>query len=650
LSRFGGGQVAATALRGRVLERLGAELEWTVGDHDDSFVSWTAGPATTFFCVEDGPDGAPDLGVFRVFTPVATVGDVAAALTRCNTLNAYATTNRWMIAPGSYEDAEAEMIWIGCSFVVGPHNQAALETFVTRCVQEQIATATAGMTSGLAEQLGGKPCILENEDDRHREETGWSEVVRHSQNVVEPGKNKRADDLAVRLQGAFLSLRGEMLAEGRGAWYSPEPDSYPLSCEMPANWSGYEEDIRWIPGQSGPPMAGVKAHLTAWGDLGNGLLITMSPPGYSAGSDDVANQLNRLDEHARGATHFVGAWTGHQHDLIYLVFLPAALLEQDIAWPVVMREILLTFARQAQLARHVVIEPDARRILDGGAVQPAGLEASLRPHGLAWGETGEGRNPAASYLDGIYHLLVGDDSDWACPAANGLTWWPYQQAREITVIPPDDAPAPVREPVLIRISTEVGTAVPVAPQALTAIAKRNASLAESALVLRDDGTLVLTSQLALDVAIGAAGANKSKPAPASTVTVTAAAAAAAAPTVTVTARAAAAAPTVTVTATATPAAAPHTATASNVLIIFSGSSIPNSAPFVVNSSAVTAHYNYGCSAFGSSGNFIADMVSGSPSIASYDDQSIANDSAPAAARPPRSTRRTRGAPTTRSQL
>jgi len=57
---------------------------------------------------------------------------------------------------------------------------------------------------------------------------------------------------------------------------------------------------------------------------------------------------------------------------------------------------------------------------------------------------------------------------------------------------------------------------------------------------------------------------------------------------------------------------------------FSGSGIRNSASFVVNSSTVTAHYSYDCSAFGESANFIADMVSGSPSSLSYDDQSIAN--------------------------
>jgi hypothetical protein len=137
--------------------------------------------------------------------------------------------------------------------------------------------------------------------------------------------------------------------------------------------------------------------------------------------------------------------------------------------------------------------------------------------------------------------------------------------------------------------------------------------------------------LFVGVAIGSAGAAKSKPAAAPTVTVTAAAAAA--PAVTVTKRVAAA-PTVTVTSTATaaapaaaapaPASSPHTAPASSVLISMSGSGIQNSAPFVVNSSSVTAHYSYNCSAFGQSGNFIAELISGSPSSGDYDDQSIAD--------------------------
>ena len=496
MSLFGGGRVAAIALRGGVLDRLDAEPEWTDGDHDDTVICWAAGPATTFFCVEDGPDGAPDLGVLRVFTPVATVGDAEAAHKRCNTLNTYATTSRWMIAPGSYEDTDAEVISLGCSFVVGPHNQAALETFVTWCAREQIATATAAMTSGLAEHLGGKPCILDHVNASYRGAREWPEVVRHYQRVVAPGKDKAADDLAINLQAAFLSLRDEMLAEGRGAWYSPEPNSYPLSCEMPANWFGYGEEIRWdTEHSSGPPAARVKASLTTWGDLGNGLLIMMLVP--AAHARDV-DRLNRLDEQARGATHFVGAWAPFKDDAVYLIFLPSAMLdEQDIAWPVVMREILLTFARQAQLARRVVLDPATQMRLDGGTVQPVGFEASLKPHGLAWGETGEGRNPATWYLDGLYRRLVGEDSDWACPAESGFTWWPYQQAQTIAAVLRDDPGAAITGVVRIRVATDVRANVPATPGALIAIAKRNASLAESALVLRDDGTLVLACQLVM---------------------------------------------------------------------------------------------------------------------------------------------------------
>ena len=60
-----------------------------------------------------------------------------------------------------------------------------------------------------------------------------------------------------------------------------------------------------------------------------------------------------------------------------------------------------------------------------------------------------------------------------------------------------------------------------------------------------------------------------------------------------------------------------------MLITLSGTGALNSAPFRVTSSVVTAHYSYNCAAFGSQGNFIADMVSGTPAGAN-DDQPIAN--------------------------
>jgi hypothetical protein len=65
-----------------------------------------------------------------------------------------------------------------------------------------------------------------------------------------------------------------------------------------------------------------------------------------------------------------------------------------------------------------------------------------------------------------------------------------------------------------------------------------------------------------------------------------------------------------------------------VLLNFSGSGIENSAPFLVNSSQVTVTYNFNCSSFGSSGNFIADLEYGNQTSMNSDDQPIANQLAP----------------------
>ena len=61
-----------------------------------------------------------------------------------------------------------------------------------------------------------------------------------------------------------------------------------------------------------------------------------------------------------------------------------------------------------------------------------------------------------------------------------------------------------------------------------------------------------------------------------------------------------------------------------VLLNMTGSNIQNSAPFTVNSGTLTVYYTYDCSSQGT-GNFIADLISGSPGSLSYDDQSIANE-------------------------
>jgi hypothetical protein len=65
--------------------------------------------------------------------------------------------------------------------------------------------------------------------------------------------------------------------------------------------------------------------------------------------------------------------------------------------------------------------------------------------------------------------------------------------------------------------------------------------------------------------------------------------------------------------------------ASAVSFTFSGSGIENSAPFNVGSGPLTVSYTYNCSSFGSSGNFIADLLYGNQSSLNSDDQPIAND-------------------------
>lgn len=65
-----------------------------------------------------------------------------------------------------------------------------------------------------------------------------------------------------------------------------------------------------------------------------------------------------------------------------------------------------------------------------------------------------------------------------------------------------------------------------------------------------------------------------------------------------------------------------------MLIQFSGSGARTSGLLLVNTPAVTVAYGDDCTSAGGSGNFIADMISGSPSSANYDLQGSASESGP----------------------
>jgi hypothetical protein len=500
VSLFGGGRLAAAALRGRLLELLGAEPEWTTGDHDSPVMAWKSGPATTFFHVTAGAAGTPDLGMLRVYTPVAWVGNGNAARDVCLDLNANATTVRWSVAREADASGEyGEELQLSSAFVIGPHNQAELETFALWCVREQIAIATAHLRDGsVAEAVAGQSSSytgFPGGDDR----ADWHEAVFFYERVVLPGAELQSEGLADELQAAFRALRDAMFEEGTSAWFASSDDP-PLTCEMPFTWQPYPNRTITRMAEEQLPTALVQATLDDHPDLGNGLRIAVWVPRDPAGNVAQAiNALNRLDTEVPASTHSLGGWTMTEKAPACVIYLPAAFAGSVANLPLVMREILLTLARQALLARRVLLPSDERSPEDYGAGLGLAVSADPAatfvrgPHGLAWGETGEGRNPAARVLDQIYRKCVFTDSEWADTRIDGFTWWPYRQAQDITAT--QRGTEDTRQGVTIRISTEVRRSVPVTDESLLAVATLNAELTQSALVLRDDGRLDLACRL-----------------------------------------------------------------------------------------------------------------------------------------------------------
>jgi hypothetical protein len=502
MATFGGGQMAAATLRARVLEFLGAEPEWITGDHRDRVMTWTSGPARTIFEVQEGAANAPDLGVLRIWTPVAEIGNAAAARTLCNSLNLYTTTNRWTVASTWLEPDGAEVLQVNCAFVVSPGSAAVLEDFTLSCVREQIAIATAKMTDDIADLVGGIPCRFAGPSGSFRDE--WHEVVYYYDRVIGPDRDLPATGLLRGLAVAFEGLKREMFAEETGAWFSAGGvDADGFTCEMPFAWAPYPAGVigggAAFPGHEMPPTVLVEGSAEANPQVGNGLLLAMRVPAEQGDDpEELASQLNLLDTGIPGVTHSIGAWVINGGQVSYCVYLPVALTERGGDLPAVIREVLLTLARQALLSRRVLVPSDYLDIEDRSA--DIGLAAAEFPpgaggvaHGLAWGETGEGRNPAVRVLDQIYDTCVGADTDWSDVRTDGFTWWPYRQAQEITAALLDLGD--VSQAAEIRISTEVRKEVASSPSALSAVARINAELTQSALVLHNDGRLELACRL-----------------------------------------------------------------------------------------------------------------------------------------------------------
>ena len=399
------GWFAAAALRARLLRSLGAEPQWLIGGHDAEQIVWRSGPATTAFEVAEGTAGTPDLGVLHVYTLVAAGEDGEDARTVCAQLNAHTGTARWSVAREQNPDGSySHEVQVSCAFVAGPQISAALESFALWCVREQIATATAHIRSrDVATAISGSHIYHvgfpggDSREDPHP-------VVSFIERVVLPSAWLSASLLADEWLTTFLELRQQMRAERTSAWFARE-EKFPLTYETPFSWdSGWDTDQG---GTSTRETALVEAELAQHPEFGNGLRIAMYVPRGSGGDGYAVNAVNRLDTEVTGASHSFGGWTepttGIRADaLACVIFLPAAFAEIVASWPLAMREIALTLARQALLARRALVPQGERSWEDYGARVGLAMGAAppgtpgRNPLGLAWGEARDGDVKAVS--------------------------------------------------------------------------------------------------------------------------------------------------------------------------------------------------------------------------------------------------------------
>lgn len=491
MSVFGGGLSAAVTLRERILRALGAEDAWIErGDRD--FVAWMSGPAATFFHTQRGAQNAPDLGVLRIVTPVAVAVDRAAACYDCDQLNREATVSRWAFVKTGRDDEQA--LALVCSFIVGPHSLDELTAFAAWCAREQIVTATAALDAGIAKAVGdGTPY-------------GWGRYSTRKLRAEPHSVTQHADEregssavLAEQLRAACAELVDQMADQGTAEW-GRWTDAKVLTFEVPMSWDDYPQGLigRGVSDET-PPTALVEATRDDHPRAGNGLRLSMRIPWRPMRDAEImVTEMNSQAGDTSGASHILGAWaiedypakdehgtvTHTRPNYVYALYLPAALAsgEHGVNLPAVMREVLLTCARMALMARRMHGPRDGLRDDD---YMHVGLDAPDVPHGLAWGETGEGRNPGALALDWIYEWFVGADTDWADTHKDGFDWWPGEQLQGLRLNTDNERGA------TLSMLAEVRVNVPITAETLTAVAQANYDLGLSPLILADTGALLL---------------------------------------------------------------------------------------------------------------------------------------------------------------
>jgi len=478
-AHFGTGLGAASTLRSRVLEALGAEQEWLSRDEDEGedTVSWITGPLATAFSVRPASSLTPGLGVLHISTRCAWVDHLLVAEEMVAGLNLNTTVSRWVLRdqpqPSAWTEddgvpdavtarrqvllpeadlSSAPSVHVELSVVTGGGVLELPLAAVVAGVREQIAKATAVATYENAGFLWS-PAFVSMAGRGTRGGDTWNEVVYHYDNVVTPGSDADARPLLAALVTAFSRVRAELEQAGAAVWFG-NGDNVGLTCEVPYGEGPFPLGLvnaGIAPHLKGPENSTslVQSSIIDHPQLGQGLMLTLRL-GAGLAYDEPAlaatllNQQHSAGRATEAAAHGWGAWIVDQ-DLLHALFLPAAWARQldRIDLEQLMRCLLDDVARLSRLSR-VVLEPLCdvdQDELSAGNLPSTGLAAGYRALGPEFGEYGAGTDPGARMLGQIWRDLVAGDSQWAVlDVADGVgfDYWPNLYRQRFRAAPCSD--------------------------------------------------------------------------------------------------------------------------------------------------------------------------------------------------------------------
>ena len=478
---FGSGVHHTVWLRRQLLEALGAEPEWMVGDDHDAQIIWLPGPLPTFLAVEPAGDLTPGLGLLTVRTRCAWVQDLDGARQMVAELNSTTSVNRWSVigdpgpqgwadpqgpySPGAATELRQRRlapppasgatpsVEVGASFVVGDEATDLPLAVIVQIVREQVAKAVALATNDFHTGWG-QPAAVALEDRARDSDAGWNDIVYHFDQTLPAHADADAAAMQQALLDAFHLEQAEQF-QSAAAWYGGG-DASGFTCEVPYGPGPFPAGLigmiqeRGLEVDDDTRTSLVQASPQRHPHLGNGLLVTLRTPGNCNDDEpwwvpallNAQNRLTGAGNHA-AAEHGLGAWTDRDGSLWHILFVPAAwataLTPEDLRQ--FFRQVLANAARLSWTARRVLephVDLTVEQLVRGASNPPSGLAAGPNARGPEFGEPGVGRDPGARLLGFTYDNLVGIDDRWASLLEDdraGFTYLPNRHLQQIWTEP-----------------------------------------------------------------------------------------------------------------------------------------------------------------------------------------------------------------------